>query len=357
MSFEQHRQAKFNLYPNMKAISKTVQNKYVSLLSALIEKTHNSGMNISQRELDMIVQKEMDELKEQLETVVYDSIDDAYKQGQSQITHALFESMTDSEAKQMIGGSLPDNWQGTIPSANYLRQSNNLFTQLAEHKLRYQGLSKYKAMQIVSNQESDRYVRALFEDTYTDILLATQNTQASTKKVVREIVSDTLQYHSLRDSNSSSMADELYKRLSKKGLSERIIDDGFVGIVDRSGRKWDLETYSNMVSKTKVEQAYREGEQQLAKEFGVDLGVISSHGATDACANWEGVVVSMNGETEGYPSLEDVVGTNEVFHPNCEHNVHPIRSLDQLPQHLIDKHMQKIERVKNPENRQYKRKS
>lgn len=173
-------------------------------------------------------------------------------------------------------------------------------------------------------------VEALFSDTYNDILQATNNTPISIKNIVRDTVQKVAQYNSLKNTNYTEQAEKLMKELSKKGLSEKISKEGFVGVIDRAGRRWDLRTYSNMVIKTKVNQAFMEGIRHEAEQTGLDLAIISDHGAKDACSKWEGVVISMNGLTEGYPTYEQARATNEIWHPNCEHNVHPIRSLDML---------------------------
>lgn len=85
-----------------------------------------------------------------------------------------------------------------------------------------------------------------------------------------------------------------------------------------------------MVIKTKNNDAFKQGIMERAKEEGMDLAIISDHSADDACSKWEGVIISMSGETEGYPSYAEARASNQVFHPNCEHTLHPIRSEDDL---------------------------
>jgi hypothetical protein len=186
----------------------------------------------------------------------------------------------------------------------------------------------------IDNQSWNRVnrdkVEAIVSDTYNDILLATQNTEKHIKGLVRDTVSKVAQYNAVKNTNYTEQAEQLKKELSKKGLSERIVKEGFVGIVDKKGRRWDLGVYSKMVMKTKINDAFKEGVMQRAKEEGMDLAVISDHSADDACSKWEGVVVSMTGATKGYPTYAEARGTNQVFHPNCEHTLHPIRSLDML---------------------------
>lgn len=199
-------------------------------------------------------------------------------------------------------------------------------------------------------------VEALFADTYSDILQATNNTPLSVKSIVRDTVQKVAQYNSLKNTNYTEQADKLLKELSKKGLSEMVSKEGFVGVVDKAGRKWDLRTYSNMVIKTKVNQAFTEGIRYEAQQSGLDLAIISDHGAKDLCSKWEGVVISMNGLTEGYPTYQEARATNEIWHPNCEHTVHPIRSLDMLHPDDVAEHQKKLGSLGDYRDRAYVRK-
>ncbi|MFT2194248.1 phage minor capsid protein [Bacillus subtilis] len=199
-------------------------------------------------------------------------------------------------------------------------------------------------------------IEAIVADTHEDILQATNNTSSAIKSVVRQTVSKVAQYHSLNNGNYKDMQKDLVKQLSKQGLSKTIVKDGFVGITDRAGRKWDLATYSKMVVTTKTNQAFIEGVTHESEETGFDLAVISDHGAEDACKNWEGLVISLTGKTKGYITYKQAKATNEIFHPNCEHGVHSIRSLDMLPADEIAQHRRKMAQIGSVDSREYVRK-
>lgn len=199
-------------------------------------------------------------------------------------------------------------------------------------------------------------VEALITDTYNDILLATDNTSKAVKDVVRDTVKKVAQYNSLQNTNYTQQIKELKQELSKKGLTEKIKKDGFVGITDSAGRKWKLDTYCKMVLTTKVNDAFIQGISHEAEETGFDLAVISQHGAKDKCRKWEGVVISLNGLTEGYPTYREARATNEIWHPNCEHTVHPIRSLDMLHPDDAQQAKSKTKALGDYKKRVYKRK-
>ena len=113
----------------------------------------------------------------------------------------------------------------------------------------------------------------------------------------------------------NQLAYSLARQLSEGKLSEDARLQGFTGIVDKAGRKWNLSTYAEMVIRTKTTQAHIYGTAEQAKELGCNLFIISSHNAIDACKKWEGVVISIGESIEGYPSYEEIRSSGECFHP------------------------------------------
>lgn len=174
-------------------------------------------------------------------------------------------------------------------------------------------------------------VDALIADTYGDLLVATKNTEKAIKEVVREVTADTMRIKAAQQLGRKTMVREIRSELTRQGLSRRIKEDGWVGIVDKRGRRWNLGTYSDMVVRTKLQQSYIEGATFESNKRGVDLGIITSHGAKDSCSIYEGAIVSLSGRTDGYPSYEELRGTGLIFHPNCIHSINPIRDPSLLP--------------------------
>jgi len=100
-----------------------------------------------------------------------------------------------------------------------------------------------------------------------------------------------------------------------------------------------------MVVRTKQQQAHVEGVRVESVERGVDLAVISSHGATDPCRNYEGLVISMNGETPGYKTYKELRQSGKIFHTNCKHHISPIRDIKLLPESLRKKHEEAMRKI------------
>ena len=110
-----------------------------------------------------------------------------------------------------------------------------------------------------------------------------------------------------------------------ENLREDLAERGITGFKDRAGREWDMESYTEMVARTSTREAMNTGTKNRLLEHGHDLATISENESPktcEACAEWAGVVVSLTGATEGYPTLEEAEADG-VFHPNCVHVLGP----------------------------------
>lgn len=109
-------------------------------------------------------------------------------------------------------------------------------------------------------------------------------------------------------------AEELAKEV--KGM---IDDQGITALIDKGGKKWQLDTYAEMLTRQVLAKGGRDGVYNTAQEYGLDLAEISTHNSShEACRVWEGKVVSLSGKTPGYPSLDDAI-SDGLFHIGCLH--------------------------------------
>ena len=164
----------------------------------------------------------------------------------------------------------------------------------------------------------------LMTDTYNDMLIATKYMSESAKKFVRVKTSQVMQLQQALRQGNKSLAYSLARQLEAGKLGKDAYSQAFTGIVDKAGRRWNLKTYSEMVVRTKVQQAHVYGTAQQGHEMGCHLFIISSHNAIDACSHWEGKIISVGESIDGYHSYEELAASNEIFHPNCKHHITPI---------------------------------
>lgn len=108
-----------------------------------------------------------------------------------------------------------------------------------------------------------------------------------------------------------------------KDIKQIVADQGVAALTDRGGRTWELDRYAEMLTRTKIVEARNTGLSNKLAENGFDLVQVSSHGATDVCGDWEGKILSLNGQTPGYPTVDEATADG-LFHPNCEHAVNAV---------------------------------
>lgn len=117
----------------------------------------------------------------------------------------------------------------------------------------------------------------------------------------------------------SSLGYETWKQTRDKILAN-LKRSGITGFVDRLGRQWNMNTYSEMLARTALMDVHLEGKKREFIGLGEDLVIVSSHpGACEMCKPYEGRILSLSGATMGYPSLDEAED-NGLFHPNCRHN-------------------------------------
>lgn len=111
------------------------------------------------------------------------------------------------------------------------------------------------------------------------------------------------------------------QRAALQESMQRFADEGISGFTDKAGRHWELPVYAEMALLTAIEKASVQGYIDTMESYGYDLAIISEHeGACPLCEAWQGVVVSISGKNEDYPSLSEAEDAG-VFHPRCMHDL------------------------------------
>ncbi|MCL6611186.1 MAG: hypothetical protein K6T66_06575 [Peptococcaceae bacterium] len=114
----------------------------------------------------------------------------------------------------------------------------------------------------------------------------------------------------------------------KQKVVQQLLDRGQTAFVDRLGRKWRLDAYASMVTRTTTREAASVATLNTCQEFGLDLVRITTHYPTcEKCASLQGKVYSISGRDSRYPKLTDE--RRPPIHPNCRHVLVPyVRELD-----------------------------
>lgn len=172
------------------------------------------------------------------------------------------------------------------------------------------------------NRINKELVAAAVADTQSDLLAVTRNVDNKVRATVRRVSAEVLRSNLTKGVNATqSLRRDITAELRKQ-LGESVN----TGIIDAAGRRWRPSKYVNVLVRTKMMEAHKESIINEALSRDVMYGVISRHGAKDACGKWEGKVVKLTPDAPGnYVYINDIP-RNELFHPCCRHTVSPIRN-------------------------------
>lgn len=103
-------------------------------------------------------------------------------------------------------------------------------------------------------------------------------------------------------------------------------DNGIAGFVDKLGRNWTPEAYTNMVLRTSVSNTANGVQLARADDYEIDYVEVSSHsGARPKCAKDQGKVFCKSGKDKKYPawSTSSYGKSDGLLGINCGHSIYP----------------------------------
>lgn len=105
-----------------------------------------------------------------------------------------------------------------------------------------------------------------------------------------------------------------------QNLVRALVEGGVTSFEDKLGRRWDLDTYAEMVVRTTTSEALFQGTQTQMLARGFDLVTVNKVvGPCPLCIPFDGKTFSLTGRADGFPRLE----VTFPIHPNCRHFVAP----------------------------------
>lgn len=148
---------------------------------------------------------------------------------------------------------------------------------------------------------------------------------------------------------------------AKRGLQQRLADEGLAAYRDAKGRVWRLDSYAEMAVRSTTAEATNAGLVNQLRGMGRDLVQMTAHhAACPICSPYEGRVYSLSGEDKRFPPLSVVPGFGQGYmaiHPNCRHRVSPyVEELADDPQADMQRSNRPFEdRRSESEKRRYDR--
>ena len=137
-------------------------------------------------------------------------------------------------------------------------------------------------------------------------------------QVIGRQVNDIYRELALENVRGAVVGYDTWKQTARR-FREQLAERGVTGFKDRSGKMWNMRTYTEMVARTSTMEAHLQGTANRLVEQGHDLIKVSTHhGACELCQPWQGEILSITGKIKGFPTLEEAKAAG-LFHPNCRH--------------------------------------
>ncbi|WP_068616581.1 phage minor capsid protein [Paenibacillus tuaregi] len=171
------------------------------------------------------------------------------------------------------------------------------------------------------NRINREFVATAVADTQADLLAVTQNIDRKVRVAIRQATAESMRANLAKGVNGRrTISRDILDRM-RQTLGNAVN----TGVIDAAGRRWKPETYVEMVTRTKLAQTHREATMNEALGRGALYGRISRHGATDACKNYEGLIVKLTPDAPGSYRYIGDLPRREIFHPRCRHVITPVR--------------------------------
>jgi hypothetical protein len=132
------------------------------------------------------------------------------------------------------------------------------------------------------------------------------------------------------DGSPRTAAKALHADLMRDRDIARAVREGGFGFVDKSGKRWALDHYTEMVVRTTTREAVTQGALARMASHSIDLARVSVHASScKICAPWESRLVSLDGHRTDYhgEAVTDLVSLpngGPPFHPQCRHSLAPV---------------------------------
>lgn len=157
-----------------------------------------------------------------------------------------------------------------------------------------------------------RAVEALAQETIGYVTATHPRILRATMDAYRSVIAETGQQVLLGAQTRRQAAQSALDRFAAKGIT---------GFVDKAGRSWTMESYTEMATRTGAGKAAVQGHVDRLQANGLDLVIVSdAPKECPLCRPWEGKVLSISGSSSEYPSLAEARAAG-LQHVNCRHSV------------------------------------
>ena len=126
----------------------------------------------------------------------------------------------------------------------------------------------------------------------------------------------------IADASQQVLLGTVTRRQAAQSALNRFAQQGITGFVDKAGKAWNLASYTEMATRAGTMQAAVQGHTDTMQANGLDLVIVSEDGSPcPDCEEWEGMVLSISGNSPGADDTVDSAMGAGLFHPGCKHTL------------------------------------
>jgi hypothetical protein len=187
---------------------------------------------------------------------------------------------------------------------------------------------------------SEQAIKAAYEEGMGSTGLSSVGFEAVHQQAVKVLAENAYGRFEIVDQVIGRRVNDVYRSIALENVTGQVVgyqtwqqtakriradmaERGITGFVDAAGKRWNMESYAEMLARTVPRAAMVEGTKNRLLEHGHDLAEIIGgigENTCDHCREWNGRFVSLTGKTSGYPTLDEARDAG-VFHPQCSHNI------------------------------------
>ncbi|MEK4303611.1 phage minor capsid protein [Oceanobacillus sp. FSL K6-0251] len=173
--------------------------------------------------------------------------------------------------------------------------------------------SKPKPISRVIHQNA---VEEIMDDTLIDMQAAIRTAKASAISTVTNAT------ESVQGDIAKGLITGEPRKVIQQHVAKSFEAEGLTAFITSDGKKLPLDFYAMTVTRSKMRHASVQGNVQRYKENEQDLvQIIENDDSCAVCANHNRLVVSLTGETEGFPTIDEI--ELPPYHPNCRGTISP----------------------------------
>ena len=201
-----------------------------------------------------------------------------------------------------------------------LKQSNLIGYTIANQQLTAKGITKLANKQLTKSKILNMY-KSRIDSIATDIAFVSNGIKVNSDRAIKDIKSSLIE-------SKKAISTELAEEFSKFGIAF---------YTDSAGHRQSISNYIKMKSLTTLMDIQRHAffNEGIAK--GVDLVRVIHLGISPIecplCLPYSQKVLSLQGKTEGYETVEEAMSNGLFTHPNCDHTV---QALELAPTDIKD---------------------